>query len=309
MNVRKSSIAASLLFILLFISKTSSAQQDSAFVMKPIGTEAFEIMRKFFDYDPGIPLESKLVEQIETAEYVREKIVFRGVNDSRVPGYLAIPKLGSAPYPCVLLLHGLNQNKEIWWTDNGFASGGELSKQLLLSGFAVLALDAEYHGERMTNNDYESPRVFTLEKRWTMRSNYMTVQTVREYRRVIDYLMTRNEIDTNKIGMIGYSMGGYQTFSLTAIEPRIKVSVACVTPIIEKPYSPRAAYHFAPYITTQPFLMLMGKTDPLYSMKEAQQLHGFIGSNTKELIFYDSGHQLPVEWTERAVAWMEKYLK
>lgn len=307
MNYRKSSIAASLLFILLFISKISTAQQDSTFVMKPIGPEAYEVMSKFFSYDKTIPLESMIVERLNETEYIREKIVFQGVNDNRVPGYLTLPTAGSAPYPCVLLLHGLNGSKDNWWNDD--RSPGRMIEKLIEFGYAVLSLDAKYHGERIAFNNYESPAIFAFQKRWNMRSNYMTVQTVREYRRAIDYLETRDEIDASKIGVIGYSMGGFQTFSLTAVEPRVKVSVACVTPNIEESYSPKAAYHFAPYIENKPFLMLMGKDDPFYTIEEAQQLHEFIGSDVKEITFYNSGHRLPVEWNERAIEWMEKYLK
>jgi predicted esterase len=289
------------------MSISSKAQQDSAFIMKPIGIEAFQVMSKFFSYDKNIPLESIIVEQREESEYIREKIVFRGVDDSQVPGYLALPKEGAAPYPCILLLHGLTGSKEIWW--NVDRSPGNLVEKLLVSGFAVLSLDAKYHGERIAFNNYESPSIFVFQKGWDIRSNYMTVQSVREYRRAIDYLETRIEIDTGRLGMIGYSMGGFMTFSLTAVDPRVKVSVACVTPNIEEPYSPKAAYHFAPYINNRPFLMLMGKDDPFYTVEEAQQLHNFIDSDVKEITFYNSGHRLPDEWIERATEWMEKYLK
>jgi len=30
---------------------------------------------------------------------------------------------------------------------------------------------------------------------------------------------------------------------------------------------------------------------------------------SKEIYFYNSGHRLPSEWTEKAVTWMQKYLK
>ncbi|MFZ9004152.1 MAG: alpha/beta hydrolase family protein [Robiginitalea sp.] len=307
MAIRKRTITVSLLFMFLLMSISSKAQQDSAFIMKPIGIEAFQVMSKFFSYDKNIPLESIIVEQREESEYIREKIVFRGVDDSQVPGYLALPKEGAAPYPCILLLHGLTGSKEIWW--NVDRSPGNLVEKLLVSGFAVLSLDAKYHGERIAFNNYESPSIFVFQKGWDIRSNYMTVQSVREYRRAIDYLETRIEIDTGRLGMIGYSMGGFMTFSLTAVDPRVKVSVACVTPNIEEPYSPKAAYHFAPYINNRPFLMLMGKDDPFYTVEEAQQLHNFIDSDVKEITFYNSGHRLPDEWIERATEWMEKYLK
>jgi cephalosporin-C deacetylase-like acetyl esterase len=267
-------------------------------------------MHQFFNYDKDIPLQANIVERIDEPGYGREKIVFNGTRNSRVPGYLAIPKNGAAPYPCVLQLHGIGDSKEGWWEDNSFSSGGQLTKQLLELGFAVLSLDAEYHGERLSNNDFESANVFTFQKGWYLRARDMIVQSVIEYRRAVDYLATRKDIDTSRIGMIGYSMGGMMAFNLTAVDPRIKVSVTCVTPILKEQHSAMAAFNFAPHITTQPFLMLIGDTDERnYSKEDAQQLHGFITSPTKELVVYESGHKLPAEWTKRATQWMEKYLR
>lgn len=56
--------------------------------------------------------------------------------------------------------------------------------------------------------------------------------------------------------------------------------------------------------------MLMGKMDTRnYTESEAKQLHDKISTNIKELIFYESGHKLPAEWTEKATGWMVKHLK
>lgn len=300
-------------FILLFIlsghSWSSQAQRDSTYILDPIGNEAFTVMCQNFNYDQDIPLDALIVERIEEAEYVREKVVFRGILDNRVPAYLAIPKIGTGPYPCVLQLHGLDGSKSDWWVEDNWISGGQMSKQLLAAGYAVLSLDAEYHGERLINNDYERPGIFVFQKRWNARGDNMTVQTVTEYRRALDYLATRSDIDTSRIGMVGVSLGGFQTFILTGIDSRVKVSVACVTPIVQDRYSVKAAFNYAPHITNQDFLMLMGKSDFVYSISEAQQLYDLINSDSKEIYFYDSGHRLPSEWAEKAVTWMQKYLK
>jgi dienelactone hydrolase len=291
-------------FIFLF-APYAAAQEKSTEVLKPVGAEAFEVLRQFFDYDKNIPLETKIVDRIDKQEYIREKFVFRGPR-SKVPGYLAIPKNISAPVPCVLLLHGITGSKENWWDEN--SPMGQLTRQLLASGFAVLTLDAEYHGERLANNNFESP-IELIKREWFVQSRDMMIQTVIEYRRVIDLLAARPDIDSTRIGVIGYSMGGVMAFNLSAADPRIKASVSCVSPVISVPYLPTAVHNSAPYIS-QPMLMLMAdKDEKNYTKDQAQQLYNITGSKIKELYFYDSGHILPAEWINRAAEWMEKYLR
>lgn len=128
------------------------------------------------------------------------------------------------------------------------------------------------------------------------------MKSVKEARRALDYLSTRIEIDNSGFGIIGYSMEGMMTFNLTAVDTRIKVSAACDSPVIKNPYLAMAIQNFAPYIINQPFLMLIGDTDIVnYTKAKA--------SNTIKLIFFDSGHMFPDEWTNQAVNWLEKYLK
>jgi dienelactone hydrolase len=140
----------------------------------------------------------------------------------------------------------------------------------------------------------------------------MVLQTTVEHRRAIDYLATRPEIDAGRIGVLGLSMGGMITFALNACEPRVRASVAGVTPL--NIWGPRelavvSPFTFARGVGKRPFLMLMGRTDPSYSAAEAELLLEMIEGRPKQLLFYDSGHRLPEEYVARARQWFEDHLK
>ena len=44
--------------------------------------------------------------------------------------------------------------------------------------------------------------------------------------RTVDYLASRPEVDPRRLGCVGLSVGGYRSFVLAALDPRIKVAVA-----------------------------------------------------------------------------------
>ena len=307
MNNMKVTIATVLL--LLLGTTNLYAQSDSTFIMEPLNKEAFEVMRLFFSYDKDVPLDAVTMEKKDETGYTYEKIIFNSVHENRVPGILAIPKAGNAPYPCVLLLHGAGKSKESWWTPTD-EYNYLVAQPLISAGYAVLMLDAKYFGDRKSENENYSPSVFIFQKHWKYIERDVMVQTTIDYRRAIDYLETRPEINATKIGAIGSSMGAMMTFFLTGVEPRVKVAVAKATPNIRRKYSANSPYNFASAIKSQPFLMLMGKSDPNSGGSYAtQQLYNLVSSPTKNLILYDSGHMLPDEWKEEAVNWIKKYLK
>lgn len=279
---------------------------------EPVGAEAQSLLRAFYDYDPTIPLEARVVERKDEDETFREKVVFRGVRGALVPGYLERPQEGEGPFPCVLLMHGWSGAKDSWWKDGGYIHGGETRKALLEAGFAVFALDAQAHGDRIAENDYAVINDYNPPGT-PPRKNYFTLrdiitQTIRDYRRGIDYLETRSDIDVGRLGIVGYSMGGFHAVSLTAVEPRIKASVGCVVPVSwrEDPILDPANYVAG--IGERPFLMLQGKTDGLCNEEQAQVLYTHFNPESARLILYDSGHKLPAAWVADAISWLVERL-
>ncbi len=96
-------------------------------------------------------------------------------------------------------------------------------------------------------------------------------------------------------------MGGFHAFALTATDPRVQLAVACAVPAVWSHEVALAPADYARGIGNKPFCMLMGRHDEMCSEANARELYAHIeGPNTK-LIFYDSGHTLPVEFFGDAI--------
>ncbi len=114
-----------------------------------------------------------------------------------LPGYLRLPNNRSKP-PCVILLGGLDTTKEDYMVVNDLC---------VERGLATLAFDGPGQGETLFHTLW--PRDFE-----------------RAITAVLDYLVTRPEIDANRIGIIGRSTGGYYAPQAAALDTRIKAAVA-----------------------------------------------------------------------------------
>lgn len=308
-------------------STAALTDQEVSGRIEVLNDEGTRALHAIYDYDRTIPLESRIVEKVEKDGTIREKIVFRGVQGFLVPGYLEYSLPSSEPRPCVLLLHGWSGSKEHFWKDGGYISGGNVRTALLSAGFAVLALDAQCHGDRISENDFapvnhylepavvnehaavKDAAVESHQRKGYFSQQEIYIQTTRDYRRALDYLQTRAEIDFKKIGLVGYSMGGAQAFLLTGVDSRIQTAVACCPPAENSKWSPIAPQNFAVAIGQRPFLMIMGRTDTMCPVEKAQALHDLIPARSKQLLFLDAGHRLPPDYVSHAVEWVSRYFQ
>ncbi len=299
-------VTLSLLLLLSTAFRPAFAEAPAA--PPVIGEEAHKLLVRMYDYDAAIPLEARVVEREKKEGTIRDKVVFRSTRSFMVPGYFEVSETATAPYPCVVLMHGWSGGKKNWWEDGGYIHGGEVRKALLAAGFAVFALDAQGHGDRIAENDYHVVNLFE-EPGAPPRKNYFTLrdvitQTVLDYRRGIDYLATRGDVDMARLGAMGYSMGGFHAVSLTAVEPRIKAAVGCVVPVSWRDDPILDPANYLRGIGERPFMMVQGKTDELCNEAQAVELYKHLeGPNTK-LELFDSGHKLPGDYVGVAVPWL-----
>lgn len=178
---------------------------------------------------PRVPLDVQ-VESTETdAGLVTERLTFASERKAsgeveRVPVLLVRPEKPSGKLPAVIVLHGTGGNKEsqrVWLVD--------LAKQ----GMVGLAIDARYHGQRSGGRKGAEAYVEAITRAWKVspgepQEHPFYFDTCWDLWRTIDYLLTRSDVDGERLGMIGFSMGGIQTWLAASVDQRIKVAVPAI---------------------------------------------------------------------------------
>jgi dienelactone hydrolase len=140
--------------------------------------------------------------------------------EQRVPGILVKQTRSVGRRPVVIALHGTGGNKE---------SQLALLKELAAVSFTGVAIDGRYHGERTkAGKGAAEYNEAILRACRTGREHPFLYDTVWDVMRLIDYLETRADVDPKRIGLIGFSKGGMETYLAAAVDPRIAVAVPCI---------------------------------------------------------------------------------
>jgi Acetyl xylan esterase (AXE1) len=173
------------------------------------------------------PLNAQVMGVLDRGDYKIEKIIFESQPRFYVTANLYLPQKGQPPYPGILfpLGHELGAKANPTWQQ----MLGSLAKK----GYVALAWDTVGQGERVQlyDSDFGESKVF----RSTTEHTIMGIQcllagdnlaryTVWDGMRALDYLLSRKEVDPDRIGCTGNSGGGTHTAYLAALDDRIKVA-------------------------------------------------------------------------------------
>jgi dienelactone hydrolase len=178
---------------------------------------------------PKVPLDVKNTEPKLVDGSVLENITFASEKKAdgtieRVPTIILRPEKTSERLGAVIVLHGTGGNKE-----SQLAFMKELAKRNIIG----IAIDARYHGGRAKGAKGAASYNDAITKAWLTKSGApmehpFYYDTVWDLWRLVDYLETRDDVDAKKIGMIGFSMGGIQTWLAASVDERILVSVPAI---------------------------------------------------------------------------------
>ncbi len=183
----------------------------------------------FGQFGPKCPPNARIVGKIDRPEYVIEKLIFESQPRYFCTANVYIPKGRKFPLPGVLFTCGHARDGKAARLYHECCLG------LVLKGYVVLALDPTGQGERSEYFDLKTgqPRVplCVSQHHYLGRPSWLVGRSLAGYRtwdcrRAIDYLVTRPEVDREKIAAVGNSGGGIMALLITAVDRRVKVCAA-----------------------------------------------------------------------------------
>ncbi|MEO8657999.1 MAG: acetylxylan esterase [Bryobacteraceae bacterium] len=279
------------------------------------------------------PLNPTITGRIQAADYSIEKVIFQSLPNFYVTANLYRPNKAGR-YPGILLQAG--------HTQEGKPEGQRLAANLASKGFVVLATDPIGQGEREQTYDARVDRALAG---WSVpehiqagAQSVLIGQSSARYfiwdaKRALDYLVSREDVDPNRLGAVGCSGGGALTTFIGALDPRLKaVAPACFVnsyrllfagPNPDSEMSPPGllvnGLDMADYVELSaptPWLILATQDDYFTPpgaklvYEEARRWFGLYGAQDRLKFFVGGGpHGTPLETREAIYDWMIRWLK
>ncbi len=293
-------------------------------------TERAVIERRWLDFfgplpEKKSPLNPKVVSVEEKEKFTRRRITYEVEPGVPVEAYLLVPKQKKRPLPAVVVLHS---TVDYTIRQPAGLEGPEdkhIGVHLAERGYVALCPRNyiwDYGG--LTWMDAVA-KVKKDHPDW----RGMT-KMIWDGMRAVDYLLSLDYVDKERIGCIGHSLGGKEALFLAAFDPRIKVTVSSeggigqefsnwdaewyLGPDIRKPDFPLRNNQVLALIAPRPFLLLGGdsadgdKSRPyILSVKPIYDLLG--ASEALSFFNHKQGHAYPPEAQKRAYEWIDRWLK
>ena len=303
--------------------------------VRPRLKEEYFYMLGLWPLPEKTPLNATVTGTLERPTFKVEKLHFQSMPGLYVTGNLYLPKKIEGRLPAILYLcghsgRGRNGNKTafqhhgIWFANNGYVC---LIIDTLMLGEIGEPMGAIHHGTYRYN-------------RWWWHSRGYTPAGVECWNaiRTIDYLVSRAEVDPERIGVTGISGGGIGSFWPAAGDERVKAAVPVSglsdleTQVIDKVINGHCDCMFfyntylwdltgiAALIAPRPFLFANSDWDTIFPMPGNQRirdrmeyLYGLYGkaggSGNFNICVAPGGHSDSYELRLMAGRFMNRHLK
>ena len=173
-----------------------------------------EVMGPLPKKDRETPLDPQGEAAVDCGTYTRQRMTISVEEGDRMPFYLLVPKKAEGKWPAVVCLHQTN-GKLGKAEPAGLGGKPELHYAVHLAERSYIALAPDYvnFGEYQFDpykNGYASA----------------TMKGIWNHRRCVDYLRSRPDVDGERIGAIGHSLGGHNAIFLGVFDERIQCIVS-----------------------------------------------------------------------------------
>jgi hypothetical protein len=171
-------------------------------------------------------LHARITGKIQMEGFSIEKLIFESLPGVYVTALVYLPDDHSTKHPAVLVPAGHATNGKIHYQ--------ALSQRLASRGYVVIAWDPIGQGERSQFWDAQGGKsrynLVCAEHAVMGNLAYLAGANLARWEiwdgmRAVDYLLTRPDVDADRISITGTSGGGTQTTLIAALDPRIKVVV------------------------------------------------------------------------------------
>lgn len=194
------------------------------------------IKKLLLDFPEPASLEPEFYGTEVCKKYTREKWLIQTEKDCWMPLYLLIPNERQQPAPAILCCHGHGQFGKDPVAGVHLNHPGRLAdisrmnydygRQMAEHGFITIVPDWRSFGERI---GYENPvpgrdicNIHFL--RHLLLGRTLLGANIFDAMRAIDFLITRDEVDNNRIGCMGLSFGGTMTLYTSLFDDRIRAA-------------------------------------------------------------------------------------
>jgi len=172
-----------------------------------------EVMGKLPAPEVRVPLAVRIESREAAMGYTRIKLSYQSEPGDRVPAWLLVPDGLKGPAPAMLCLHPTHPLGKGIVCGMGGQESRHYAHELAQAGFVCLAPDypsfGDYPYDFARNSRYQSG---------TMKAIWNNV-------RAVDLLESLPEVDPDRIGCIGHSLGGHNALFTAAFDLRLRAVV------------------------------------------------------------------------------------
>ncbi len=281
---------------------------------------------------PSVDPEPVIVSEVDRDDFLIRKVVIKTAASVQMPVYILIPKGVSKPMPTVLAYHGhgpgvasiVGINPDGSFNEQAAVNHNSFAVSLCRLGFCVAAPEIAGFGERtQTEHNIRAgskpPKTCHEMATWALMLGKSALGIrLRDSIRLLDWVRGLDYIDSDNIGVMGFSGGGMLAFFHSCLDTRIRATVVggyfsgfaenllpishCICNHVPNLLNLGDHQDLVGLILPRPVFFESGREDPIFqieivkkSVASARKICQVFGEDPEKIIGFDQtelGHQI-----------------